>query len=202
MDAIREAGKYEVVGLIDILESTVGNFVDGAEILGSEACLEGLYERGIRHVFNGIGGVSDNTLHAEVYDRVTRQGFEFITVIHPKATVSKSAGIDSGAVLLAGAVVNAGAIIGTNVIVNTNATIEHDCIIGHHAHIAPGAILAGNVKVGEYAHIGAGAIVRQGVIIESQAVVGAGAVVVKDVRSGTCVTGVPARPFYKYTVLS
>jgi sugar O-acyltransferase (sialic acid O-acetyltransferase NeuD family) len=202
LDAILEGGEHEVVGLIDLSESTIGNFVEGVEILGSEAHLDELYQRGIRHVFNGIGGVSDNTLHADVYRRITRRGFEFITVVHPRATISKKVSIESGTVLLAGAIVNSGTIIGANVIVNTNATIEHDCIIGHHVHVAPGAILTGNVRVGDYAHIGAGAVIRQGVIVGNRAVVGAGAVVVKDVPAGICVTGVPARPYYKCTVLS
>jgi sugar O-acyltransferase (sialic acid O-acetyltransferase NeuD family) len=200
LDAIREAQEQEIIGLIDFSESTIGNFVDGVEILGSEARLEELHQLGIRHVFNGIGGISNNTLHAEVYRRVARQGFEFITVVHPRATVSRQASIDSGAVLLAGAIVNSGTVIGANVIVNSNATIEHDCIIGNHAHVAPGAILAGNVKVGEGVHVGAGAIIRQGVVLENHAIVGAGAVVIKDVPAGVCVIGVPARPLYKYTV--
>jgi sugar O-acyltransferase (sialic acid O-acetyltransferase NeuD family) len=198
LDAIQEAGEYEVVGLIDLSESTSGKSVDGVEILGSEARLEDLYQRGIRHVFNGIGGISDNTLHAEVYHRVVRQGFEFITVVHPKTTISKTVSIGSGSVLLAGAVVNAGTIIGANVVVNTNATVEHECLIGHHVHVAPGAILAGNVRVGDHAHIGAGAVVRQGIVVEGQAIVGAGAVVVKNVSAGTCVIGNPARPYYNY----
>src|SRR5215469_3051338 len=121
LDAIREANNYEVVGLIDLSESTSGRFVDGVEILGSEAHLGKLYQHGIRHVFNGIGGISDNTLHADVFRRISHHGFEFITVVHPKATVCKTVSIDAGSVLLAGAVVNAGSIIGTNVIVNTNA---------------------------------------------------------------------------------
>ena len=202
LDAIREAGGYEVVGLIDLSEATSGKFVDGVEIVGSEAHLEELYRQGIRHVFNGIGGISDNTLHADVYRRVGQQGFEFVTVVHPKATISKTVSIDAGSVLLAGAVVNAGCIIGTNVIVNTNATIEHECQIGHHVHIAPGAILAGKVRIGDHAHIGAGAIIRQGLTVGDQAIVGAGAVVVKNVPAGMCVIGVPARPYHINAVLS
>lgn len=202
VDAIREAGEYELVGLIDLSESKTGRFVDGVEILGSEARLEEFYRGGVRHAFNGIGGISDTTMHAEVYHRIVRKGFEFVTVIHPKATVSKTVTIEAGSVLLAGVVVNAGSTIGANVILNTNATVEHECQIGDHVHVAPGAILAGNVKVGDHAHIGAGAIIRQGIVIESRAIVGAGAVVVKNVSAGTCVVGVPARPYYKYAVLS
>src|ERR1700750_2396 len=111
LEAIRAAGEYEGVGLIDLSESTSGKFVDGVEILGSEARLEHFYQQGIRHVFNGVGGISDNTLHADVYRRVAQQGFEFITVIHPKSIVSKTVSIDAGTVVFAGVVVNAGSVI-------------------------------------------------------------------------------------------
>lgn len=202
LDAIRESDQYEVIGLLELSESKVGKFLDGVEILGSDLRLEEFYQRGIRYVFNGIGGISDNSLRAEIYDRLVQQRFEFVTVIHPKATIAKTVTIEAGSVLMAGSVVNSGSTIGSNVIVNTNATVEHDCQIGHHVHIAPGAILLGNVKVGDHAHIGAGAVIRQGLVVANYAIVGAGAVVVKNVPAGMCVTGVPAVPRYKYTVLS
>jgi acetyltransferase-like isoleucine patch superfamily enzyme len=40
--------------------------------------------------------------------------------------------------------------------------IEHDNQIGDFAHVAPGAVLAGDVVVGEAALIGAGAVVLPG----------------------------------------
>jgi acetyltransferase-like isoleucine patch superfamily enzyme len=71
--------------------------------------------------------------------------------------------------------------------------VEHDCVLEEAAHIGPGAVLAGGVRVGAGALIGAGAVIRPGVAIGAGAVVGAGAAVVEDVAPGATVMGVPAR---------
>jgi FlaA1/EpsC-like NDP-sugar epimerase len=87
LDAIREAGEHKIIGIIDLSESTIGNFRDAVEIPGSEVALEELYQRDNRHVFNSIGEVSDNTLREEMYRRIAQKAF------YPSATVSKSASI-------------------------------------------------------------------------------------------------------------
>lgn len=201
LDAVRLAGKYQVAGLIDQSDFTLGRFIDEAEILGGEDRLEELRARGIRYVFNGVGGLADSDRHATVYERVTALGFEFVTVIHSHAVVARTARIGPGSVILAGAVVNAGAVIGANAIINTGAIVEHDCNVGDHTHIAPGAVLLGNVEVRRRCLIGARAVVRQGLIIEDSAIVGAGAAVVSNVAEGMCVVGVPAAPLYAYAVI-
>ena len=83
-------------------------------------------------------------------------------IIHPRATVSRSAVIGNGTVIMGGAIVQAGAFIGKHVIINTGATVDHDCIIDDFAHIAPGAHLCGNVQVGEGALVGVGVAVAPG----------------------------------------
>ena len=66
-------------------------------------------------------------------------------------------------------------------------------MIGDFSHIAPGAVLCGNVKVGRKSFIGAGAVIRQGIIIGDNVMVGAGAVVIRDVPDNTTVVGNPQR---------
>jgi sugar O-acyltransferase (sialic acid O-acetyltransferase NeuD family) len=114
-------------------------------------------------------------------------------VVDPDASVSPSAVLEEGVFIGAGAVVQARARVGAHAIVNTRAVVEHDCVLGAASHVAPGAILCGNVVVGEGAQIGAGAVVIPGRSIGAGAQVGAGAVVVRDVPAMVTVRGVPAR---------
>ena len=59
-------------------------------------------------------------------------------------------------------------------------------------HIAPGAVLAGNVTVGNSAFIGANSVIREGVSIGENVIVGAGSVVVKNVVTDSVVVGNPS----------
>jgi len=117
----------------------------------------------------------------------------FATIIDPAAVVSPSASIGAGSFVGAGAIVQARAVLHECVIVNTRAVVEHDCTVEAFAHIAPGAVLCGSVRVGRRAQVSAGAVVIPVRRIGEGAMVGAGAVVVRDVGANTTVVGVPAR---------
>lgn len=117
----------------------------------------------------------------------------FGTVHHPSSIISASAQINEGTVVMAGTVVQAETVVGKHAILNTSASIDHDCRIGDFVHIAPGAILCGEVTIGEGTLVGAGSTVLPGISIGRWAVVGAGSVVTADVPDFAVVTGIPSR---------
>ena len=118
---------------------------------------------------------------------------EYVTTIHPTATISKYSKIGIGSQIFATAVVNAGAVIGNHVIVNTGAIVEHDCKIGEFSHLSPNSTLGGDVTVGTSTHIGIGASVIQGLTIGNNVIIGAGAVVVSDIPDNCTAVGIPAK---------
>jgi UDP-perosamine 4-acetyltransferase len=193
VEILRAMGGYEVIGLLDARRESWGTQILGVPVLGDDALLAEIYERGVRHAFIGLGTVKNSAPRVALYEKVRAMGFEIVRALHPQALISPSAQIGDGPTVMAGAVINADAHIGDDVIVNTGAIVEHDCTLGHHVHVATGARLAGAVSVGAGSHIGIGASVRQGVKIGSRSVVGAGAVVVHDVPDDVTVMGVPAR---------
>src|SRR5215203_4598633 len=195
IEIIRAVAAFEIIGLLANEKDSWGTKVLGGEVLGDDSMMGELKDRGIHHAFIGVGSVGDTRARRELYENVSRFGFEIISAIHPAAIVSSSANIGVGATIMAGAIVNANAVIGDNVLVNTGAIVEHDCVIGEHSHVATGVRLAGGVNVGPGSHIGLGALVRQEIRIGKDVIVGAGAVVVRDVPDGKTVIGVPARIF-------
>lgn len=114
-------------------------------------------------------------------------------LVHPLASVCPTAFLGQGTQVLAGAVVAAGVVLGEACIINHHATADHECVLGDGAHLAPGAILCGCVRLGNNVMIGAGAVVLPRVTIGENTVVGAGAVVIGDLPAGVVVVGNPAR---------
>jgi UDP-perosamine 4-acetyltransferase len=141
-------------------------------------------------LLNGIGG----TPRRDVWSTYKAAGFRFATLQHANTTIAPNVVIGEGAQIMAGAIVQPGGKIGRNAIINTSASVDHDATIDDHVHVAPGAILAGGVRVGTGSFIGAGAVVIDGIRIGANVFVAAGSVVVSDVSDGQRIMGVPARP--------
>lgn len=189
LDAARQAGA-SVVGFT-APEADPGELL-GAPYLGTDEVLNDYQPDRIR-LLNGIGLLpGGEKVRERLFSRLEEEGYLFKELVHPRATMSSSAGIEQGAQVMMGACVQTRARLGKNCIVNTGATVDHDCRISAHAHIAPGATLAGDVRVGRGAFVGAGATVVQGVEIGDYGVVGAGAVVLDSVAPHSTVAGSPA----------
>jgi sugar O-acyltransferase (sialic acid O-acetyltransferase NeuD family) len=190
-----------LVSTLLLCQMRILGFVDldpGAPpLLGSKCCGGDaevlLHAPGDVRLVNGVGSIGSTARRQEVYDRFTREGYRFATVIHPSAIIAPEAQIEAGVQIMAGAVLQPGSRVGSNAIVNTGAIVDHDCIVGAHTHIGPRAVLSGGVRVEAGAHIGTGACIIQGISIGAASVVGAGAVVIKDVPPGVTVVGVPAK---------
>lgn len=187
LEAIRSAGAFEVVALVDDDPALAGSELLGVPITAELAHVVG-------HAFLGIGGIGDTSPRRRAAERLLAEGFELPPIVHASAAVSPWATLGRGAQVLAAAVVNAEATLGNGALVNTGAVVEHDCVIGDYAHVAPNAALGGGATVGAGAHVGMGAVVIEGRRVGASAFVAAGAVVIADVPDGARVAGVPARP--------
>jgi len=178
-------GGFHVLGFID--DTRTGEH-GGYPILGNQKALEKLKEAGA-HCIVSIG---DCAGRAQVQEMLEKMGFKMATVIHPSATISKTARIGAGSAILAQTNVGPDAVLGKGCIVNTCASVDHDCAVGDYAHVAPGAHVAGGVQIGTQTFVGIGSCVREYCSIGSHVIVGAGAAVVTDFGDDVTVLGVPA----------
>ena len=146
------------------------------------------------HLFGlaAMGGAKGRDRVA-INDYFRAHGVRVQPLIHPQASVCKTAFVGSGTQVLAHAVVAADVRLGEAGIVNHRAGADHECVLGDGTHLAPGATLCGCVNVGNNVLIGAGAVVLPHITIGENTIVGAGAVVTKDLPAGVVAIGNPAR---------
>jgi sugar O-acyltransferase (sialic acid O-acetyltransferase NeuD family) len=189
-DILISEGEVGFAGFIDDRKELLGTKVMGFPVLGNGQWLR---ERALTSRLAIALGTGESAVRQVFMTCCSEWGIEVLTLVHPAATVARSAQLGAGTVVMAGARINAEANVGVGVIVNTSAVIEHDVRVGDYAHVAPNAAMGGASRLGAFAHLGLGASVLGGVTIGSYTIVGAGAVAVRDLPDHVVAIGVPAR---------
>lgn len=186
LDALQSCGPQIDICVVDESVDLIGKRVLGTIVERFDPTVKRTEQR--FHV--SIGG---NAVRARIFEALKVLGGLPSTIVHPIATIARSAVIADGTFVAARAIIAPAATIGEGVIVNHGAIVDHECVVHNHCHIAPGATLAGNVRLGSRVLIGAGANILPGITIGDDATIGAGAVVTVDVPPGMTYAGVPAR---------
>jgi sugar O-acyltransferase (sialic acid O-acetyltransferase NeuD family) len=186
MEMVMQIGLHKIAGIVDD-NIAAGTQVMGIKVIGTRSILPMLLDKGVKLAANGVGGITDINIRIRIFDYLRDGGFSFPALIHPRAVVEPSAKIGDGVQVFANAYVGTEAVLSPMCMVNTNAVISHDCKIGSYTHIAPGALLAGNVVVGERTLLGMGVTTAIGIKIGSGVRIGNGAILLADVPDRTIV---------------
>jgi sugar O-acyltransferase (sialic acid O-acetyltransferase NeuD family) len=187
-DIARSLGRWEKIVFLDDRypgSTTVSEWEIIGKISDTKKYLSEFHE--------AVVAIGANSLRLEVLKRMLNEGFSFPVLIHPDASVSRSAKLGVGTVVCVQSAVDIDTEIGMGAIINAGATIAHDCRLGDGVHVSPGGRVSGGVTVGECTWLGSGSIVRELVTIGRRVVVGAGSVVIRDVPDQVTVVGVPSR---------
>ncbi len=192
LDCLEQEGKYNVIGFVDSYKKK-GRRRNGYQILGSEKDLPLLIEK--FNLFGGIVAIGDNwTRHTLVAKILSiAPNFNFISTIHPNATIGKDVTIGMGTVIMPGAIINANCNIGDFCILNTRSSLDHDSRMEEFSSLAPRVCTGGNLILRKYSAICLGANVIESITIDEHVVVGAGSLVVQDIESHVLVYGSPAK---------
>lgn len=177
-----------IVGVID--NTLTGSFL-GIPIIGTDNDAALLYQE---YSYCQLVITPDlPKIREKLYHLYSQTGFEFATIISPKANISRSAKIGRGTVIQSGVNVSTATTIGHFVKLNTNANVMHDNVVGDFTTIAPNAVLLGYVSIEKSVYIGANSTILPHLSIGEGSFVGAGAVVTKNVDANLIVKGVPAK---------
>ena len=141
-------------------------------------------------VFPSVG---DNAVRAKLVSFFEELKLQQCILIDPSANVSSTSKINVSTYIGKNACVNAQSFIGKGVIVNTSAVVEHECFVKDFCHIAPGAVICGNVMVEELTFIGANSTVINNISISREVILGGGSVTVKSINQKGIWVGNPSK---------
>ncbi len=134
-----------------------------------------------------------STRRRELVERMESRGYEFASLVHPAATVSRRAHLGSGCIVHAGVVISSHTQAMGHVIFNRGALVGHDIRISKFCTLGPGSNVAGGTELDSGVYVGVGAVIRDHLSIGAGTVVGAGAVVVEALPANVMAVGVPAK---------
>lgn len=191
-DAVEKEGMYRIAGLIDNYKQP-GAECNGYLVIGKVADLPFLMQR--EEIAGGVMAISDNWVRSLVREQIemTAPGFNFLSILHPGATIGSNVSIGAGTVILAGANLGPESIVRTHCIINSLASLDHDSVMEDYCSLAPGAITGGNVFIGAFSAVCLGAKIIHNVTIGTHTVIGAGAVVVSNIPAFCVAYGLPAK---------
>ena len=129
-----------------------------------------------------------------LHDKVTSNGYDLHTLIHPSAFVGTETELGSGVIIQYGCFVSCNVKIGDNTLVQPNANVGHDSTIGRDAVISSVVTISGTCKIGDRTYIGVGVPVKENTIIGADSIIGMGSVVLRDIPDNVIALGNPARP--------
>lgn len=192
-------GFHEIIELCEEIGCTILGIIDnnlknkylGYNIIGTDNDAANLYD-----VYGNVPLVitpDSPLLRKKLFIKYSNIGYEFVTIISPKAIISKSSTIGIGAIIQSGVNISSFSRIGNFVKLNMNSNIMHDTVIGDFTTIAPNAVVLGRINIGMQSYIGANSTILPEIEIGDNAIVGAGAVVTKNVISDSIVKGIPAK---------
>lgn len=191
LDCLEKMGNFEVVGFIDSFRSK-GTKIFGYEILGNERDLPLLVEK--HNIQGGIVAIGDNWTRHLMVKRILSvfKNFNFISAIHPTATVGKDVIIGKGVAIMPGAIINSNTLVGNFCIINTNASLGHDGNLKPFSTLSPGVCVGGNFALGQFSVVSLGAKVIENVSVGAHSVIGAGSLVLQDIPEQVLAHGSPA----------
>ena len=170
-----------------------GEKIGGLPVLGKpEKVIEFLEDENISFM-TALLKVKESYQRARRIEKLVIPPERYFSVVHPQATVSKSAKIGFDTFVGPHATVMPNATIGNHCSLRASASVGHDCVIRDYCYMGPNSTLSGRARLEVGAHIGPNASILDSIKIGKHSVVGLGSVVLKDMPGFVVAFGNPVR---------
>lgn len=155
VDAILSNSNIEIMGFLD--DGDIDDIL-GVSKLGKILDIEKFREYKF-HI-----AIGNNDLRKGLSEKIRVENL--ITIVHPKAYLSKDLKVGNGCYIGANVVINSKGQLGNSVIVNTGSIVEHDCILENYSHLSYGVLLGSGVTVKEEVYVEMGEVIKRRITVE------------------------------------
>ncbi len=178
---------WELAGFLDANPHTLDGFDTPLAIVGDPDS----YEPQANDLL--LCGFGDPATKLKVCRSLKARGAQFLTFVHPTATVGMRTKLGEGTIVCPHVTVTCDVTIGDFVLLNLGATVGHDAVIGDGVTLSGHCDVTGGVTLEEGVFLGSHAAVIPRVRVPAYVTIGAGSVVYHSPRAHTTVVGVPAK---------
>lgn len=123
------------------------------------------FDKNTIKLFVAIGFNKLNTIRQELFLDLESDGWDFITYIHPKATVGSTAKIGKNCIIMEENVIQDFTTIGDNNILWSGNHIGHHSNIGFHNFISSHVVICGNCTIGNNNFFGVNSCVGDNITV-------------------------------------
>lgn len=134
-----------------------------------------------------------NRLRESVYRQIAEKGYEMISYVSSKATVSPGVSIGDNCFILEDNTIQPFTSIGNNVVLWSGNHIGHHSVVKDHVSFTSHVVLSGHCVVERFAFFGVNATIRDGVHIAEGSLIAMAAAVIKDTEPWGVYKGNPAK---------
>jgi acetyltransferase EpsM len=188
-DIIRSNNSLQIIGYLDNMyerNQSLNNLIFGPISAAMQLKEE---HKNVKFVV----AIGDNRTRKLVFEKLGLNIMDFLTIVHPSASISPSAKIGYGTVVMPQVVINADVIIGNHCIINSSSVVEHDSLLKDFVHLCPNSTIAGTVEMHEGSCVGSGATIIPNRRIGEWTMIGAGATVIDHIPANCLAVGTPAK---------
>lgn len=179
--------EYVIKGFLDEWDEALDNFDGYPPIFGTTQD----YVVDPDDIF--ICSLGDVELKKKCVELILDKGGDFLTLIHPTASIGYNSKIGRGCIVLKNAYVGADCVVDDFVLVQISAVVGHDVKVGRYSRLDCNTLCVGGTEIKEEVTIHTSAVINHKVVVERKAQVGACSFVIRRVKEGTTVLGNPAK---------
>jgi sugar O-acyltransferase (sialic acid O-acetyltransferase NeuD family) len=159
-----------ILGFYDDAHAALSGKVRGFPILGDVGMLKSMLSVEPVHV---VVAITDNEARLRVANSLRALGGQFLSAVHPAASVSDVAVVGDGCVVAAGATVHPEAAVGSHCFLGPGSVVDRDAEVGAGTWISAGAIVGSGARIGARVILGQNSSVGRKTVVDGDVEVGA-----------------------------